>query len=165
MFAVSPSKIKLFISLEIVIITFSDRTYDWLISVAVGETALPSCATSCQTGIGKPRQCLYFRLQAPPIYSMSGDDDQSSVENIQSVIPENHLSTAELAAHHVNQVMSVSLFTLLDTIHLALVSGLPHFDLPFAFTIIHGIGRLTKIKLGTRLINQLPVSINHSLIT
>ena len=40
MFAVSLSKIKLFISLEIVIITFSDRTYDWLISVAIVETQL-----------------------------------------------------------------------------------------------------------------------------
>ena len=28
------------------------------------------------------------------------------------------------------------------------VPGLPRFDLPFAFTIIHGIGSLTKIKTG-----------------
>ena len=30
----------------------------------------------------------------------------------------------------------------------ASVPGLPRFDLPFAFTIIHGIGRSTKIVTG-----------------
>ena len=31
---------------------------------------------------------------------------------------------------------------------LASVPGLPRFDLPFALTIPHGIGRLAKIKMG-----------------
>ena len=34
------------------------------------------------------------------------------------------------------------------TVFLALVPGLPRFDLPFVFTIIHGIARSTKIKTG-----------------
>ena len=38
---------------------------------------------------------------------------------------------------------------------LASVPGLPHFDLLFAFTIIHGIGRLMKLK------RERPGSIHH----
>ena len=38
---------------------------------------------------------------------------------------------------------------------LASVPGLPHFDLLFAFTIIHGIGRSMKLKWGR------PGSIHH----
>ena len=163
MFAVSPSKIKLFISLEIVIITFSDRTYMAHFSGHRGN----SSSILCNKLSDRHQKTLTMSIFSSPgsSHSTSGEDDQSSVEDIVCNTRDNHLSTAELAAHHVNQVMSLSLFTLLDVIHLALVSSLPHFDLPFAFTIIHGIGRLTKIKLGTRLINQLPVSINHSLIT
>ena len=37
---------------------------------------------------------------------------------------------------------------LYSTLHLASFPGLPRFDLPFVFTIIHGIGRLTKIECG-----------------
>ena len=39
---------------------------------------------------------------------------------------------------------------------LASFPGLPRFDLPFAFTIIHGIGRSTKIQTRGR-----PGSIHH----
>ena len=44
------------------------------------------------------------------------------------------------ASHETNPLRQV--------VNLASVPGLPRFDLPFAFTIIHGIVRSTKIKTG-----------------
>ena len=45
-------------------------------------------------------------------------------------------------------LLGANLLPVAQQFELALVPDLPRFDLPFAFTIIHGIGRLTKIKMG-----------------
>ena len=69
MFAVSPSKIKLFVNCNNYI--FSDHTYDWLISVVVEETQLMEQIAS------QPSENLnhaYFLFPSSS-HSMSGEDD------------------------------------------------------------------------------------------